>query len=83
MGDAIEFTQPQGGLFFWAPLTGLGGKIKDASEFAEKSIKHGVAFVLGAPFYASDPEVSTFRLSFATADVGKVLAGVGRLGRAL
>jgi hypothetical protein len=30
LGDAIEFTQPQGGLFFWARLTGAGGKVKDA-----------------------------------------------------
>ena len=30
LGDAVEFTQPQGGLFFWARLTGKGGKVKDA-----------------------------------------------------
>jgi 2-aminoadipate transaminase len=35
LGDAIEFTQPQGGLFFWARLTGAGGKVKDAGEFAK------------------------------------------------
>ena len=27
LGDAAEFTQPQGGLFFWARLTGKGGKL--------------------------------------------------------
>jgi len=83
LGDAIEFTQPQGGLFFWARLTGAGGKIKDASEFAKKAIEQGVAFVPGAPFYAKDPDVSTLRLSFATADVGKIEEGVGRLGKAV
>ena len=83
MGDAIEFTQPQGGLFFWARLTGAGGKINDAGEFAKKAIDQGVAFVPGAPFYAVNPDPSTFRLSFATADVGKIEEGVGRLGRAL
>jgi 2-aminoadipate transaminase len=82
LGDAIEFTQPQGGLFFWARLTGAGGKIKDASEFAKRAIEQGVAFVPGAPFYAKDPDVSTLRLSFATADVGKTEEGVGRLGKA-
>ncbi|MDP3248827.1 MAG: PLP-dependent aminotransferase family protein, partial [Polaromonas sp.] len=35
LGDAVEFTQPQGGLFFWARLTGAGGKTKDAGEFAK------------------------------------------------
>jgi 2-aminoadipate transaminase len=83
LGDAIEFTQPQGGLFFWARLTGAGGKISDASEFAKKAIEQGVAFVPGAPFYAADPDRSTLRLSFATADVGKIEEGVGRLGKAM
>lgn len=83
LGDAVEFTQPQGGLFFWARLTGAGGKTKDAGEFAKKAIEQGVAFVPGAPFYAGKPDVSTFRLSFATADVAKIEEGVGRLGKAL
>ena len=83
LGDAVEFTQPQGGLFFWARLTGAGGKTKDAGEFAKRAIEQGVAFVPGAPFYAGEPDVSTFRLSFATADVAKIEEGVGRLGKAL
>jgi DNA-binding transcriptional MocR family regulator len=83
LGDAVEFTQPQGGLFFWARLTGAGGKTQDAGEFAKRAIEQGVAFVPGAPFYAGKPDVSTFRLSFATADVGKIEEGVGRLGKAL
>ncbi|MES2245210.1 MAG: PLP-dependent aminotransferase family protein [Pseudomonadota bacterium] len=83
LGDAVEFTQPQGGLFFWARLTGAGGKTKDAGEFAKKAIEQGVAFVPGAPFYADAPDVSTFRLSFATADLAKIEEGVGRLGKAL
>ncbi len=45
-------------------------------------MEQGVAFVPGAPFYAEKPDVSTFRLSFATADVGKIEEGVGRLGEA-
>jgi DNA-binding transcriptional MocR family regulator len=83
LGDAVEFTQPQGGLFFWARLTGKGGKVKDAGEFAKRAIEQGVAFVPGAPFYAAHPDVATFRLSFATAGVDKILEGVGRLGKAL
>ncbi len=83
LGDAIEFTQPQGGLFFWARLTGAGGKTKDAGEFAKRAIEKGVAFVPGAPFYARDPDLSTFRLSFATADVGKIQDGIARLTKAI
>ena len=83
LGDAIEFTQPEGGWFFWARLTGEGAKIQDAGEFAKRAIEQGVAFVPGAPFYAGSPDVATLRLSFATADVGKIEEGVGRLGQAL
>ncbi len=83
MGDAISFTQPQGGLFFWARLTGAGGKITDAAEFAKRAIEQGVALVPGSPFYAKDPDASTFRLSFATADVEKIQEGARRLARSL
>jgi 2-aminoadipate transaminase len=83
MGDAVTFTQPEGGLFFWAKLTGAGGKISDAGDFAKKAIEQGVAFVPGAPFYATNPDMSTFRLSFATVGVEKILEGVGRLGKAV
>jgi 2-aminoadipate transaminase len=83
LGGAIEFTQPGGGLFFWARLTGANGKLKDASELAKRAIEKGVAFVPGAPFYASNPDMATLRLSFATADVAKIEEGMGRLGQAL
>ncbi|MFY8102779.1 MAG: PLP-dependent aminotransferase family protein [Ramlibacter sp.] len=83
LGDAIEFTQPQGGLFFWARLTGAGGKLKDAGELARRAIEQGVAFVPGAPFFATDPDPASLRLSFATADVAKIEEGVSRLARAL
>ena len=83
LGDAVAFEQPQGGLFFWARLTGKGGKLKDAAEFAKKAIEQGVAFVPGAPFYAENPKLATFRLSFATADVSKIEEGMERLGRAI
>ena len=83
LGDAVEFTQPQGGLFFWARLTGKGGKISDAGEFAKRAIAQGVAFVPGVPFYAAKPDASTFRLSFATVGIEKINEGVTRLGKAL
>jgi 2-aminoadipate transaminase len=83
LGDAIDFVQPQGGLFVWARLTGAGGKTQDGAELAKRAIDKGVAFVPGAPFYASKPDLATLRLSFATADVAKIEEGVGRLAQAL
>ncbi len=83
LGDAIEFTQPGGGLFFWARLTGANGKLKDAGELAKRAIEKGVAFVPGAPFYATNPDASTLRLSFATVGEDKIREGVERLGKAI
>ena len=83
LGDAIEFVQPQGGLFFWARLTGAGGKVNDGAELAKRAIEKGVAFVPGAPFYANNPDHATLRLSFATADVAKIQEGVARLAQAI
>ncbi|EYC51515.1 aspartate aminotransferase [Hylemonella gracilis str. Niagara R] len=83
LGDAIEFTQPGGGLFFWARLTGAGCKLKDANELAKRAIDKGVAFVPGAPFFATNPDVSALRLSFATVGVEKIREGVERLGKAV
>jgi 2-aminoadipate transaminase len=83
LGDAIAFEQPGGGLFFWARLTGANGKLADAGVFAKKAIEQLVAFVPGAPFFAEKPDLSTLRLSFATANVEKIEEGIARLGKAL
>ena len=83
LGEAIEFVQPQGGLFVWARLTGAGGKTADGGELAKRAIDQGVAFVPGAPFYANNPDHATLRLSFATVGVEKIEEGVGRLAQAL
>ena len=83
LGGAIEFVQPQGGLFFWLRLTGAGGKETDGAQLAKRAIEQGVAFVPGAPFYCAQPDPATLRLSFATADVAKIQEGVARLAKAL
>ena len=67
-------------MFFWSRLNASNA---DSSEFAKRAIEQGVAFVPGAPFFATNADKATFRLSFATADIDKITEGVGRLGRAL
>jgi DNA-binding transcriptional MocR family regulator len=79
LGDAIEFNRPRGGMFFWARLT----QGRNAADFAKRAIDKLVAFVPGAPFYAHDPDLSSLRLSFATADVAKIEEGISRLRQAL
>ncbi len=83
LGDAIDFVQPQGGLFVWARLTGAGGAVADGNVLAKLAIEKGVAFVPGTPFFCANPDHATLRLSFATADVDKIREGVARLGQAL
>ncbi len=83
LGAAIDFVPPQGGLFVWARLTGAGGKLADGNQFAQKAIEQGVAFVPGAPFYCANPDPSTLRLSFATADEDRIREGIARLAKAL
>jgi len=82
LGDAIDFVEPQGGLFVWARLTGARGQIADGNLLARQAIEHGVAFVPGSPFFATDADAATLRLSFATADLQKIGEGVARLKRA-
>jgi 2-aminoadipate transaminase len=79
LGDAITFNAPRGGMFFWARLTGG----RDAGAFARSAIERLVAFVPGAPFFATDPDLSALRLSFATADLDKIREGISRLKQAL
>ena len=83
LGEAIDFVQPQGGLFVWARLTGAGGKVADGNVLAQRAIEKGVAFVPGTPFFCANPDHATLRLSFATADVEKIREGVARLGQAV
>ncbi len=83
LGEAIDFVQPQGGLFVWARLTGAGGAVADGNVLAKLAIDKGVAFVPGTPFFCANPDHATLRLSFATADVDRIREGVARLGQAL
>ncbi len=83
LGEAVDFVQPQGGLFVWARLTGASGKVSDGNSYAQRAIAQGMAFVPGAPFFCAQPDHSTFRLSFATASEDKILEGVSRLAKAL
>jgi len=79
LGEAIEFNQPHGGMFFWARLRDG----RNADDFARRAIERLVAFVPGAPFFATSPDLSTLRLSFATADSARIEEGIARLGQAL
>ena len=55
----------------WARLTGAGGTVESGGGLAKRDREwRGVC--AGAPFCSSNPDRSTLRLSFATADVGNI-----------
>ncbi len=83
LGDAIDFAAPEGGMFVWSRLTGAGGRAANAQEFAQRAIEKGVAFIPGVPFYATQPDTATLRLSFATSSEEKIREGIGRFSAAL
>ncbi len=83
LGQQVSFVEPQGGLFIWARLTGADGGPTDGAAFSKRAVEQGVAFVPGAPFFASHPDHATFRMSFATVGVDKIQEGVQRLVKAL
>jgi DNA-binding transcriptional MocR family regulator len=83
LGEGLSFHEPMGGLFVWAKLTGKTGFTTDGNLLAKRAIEKGVAFVPGEPFFADNPDNSTIRLSFATADESKIAEGIERLGQAL
>lgn len=78
LGSAITFNEPEGGMFIWARLNnGL-----KAADLLQEAIPRKVMFVPGAGFHASNPDLSTFRLSFAMPSLNEVTEGVRRLGEA-
>jgi DNA-binding transcriptional MocR family regulator len=72
------FNRPAGGMFVWARLP----KGWDAAELLVAALRHEVAFVPGAPFFAIDADARTLRLSFTTHTPVQIAEGLGRLGAA-
>jgi len=76
----VSWSRPQGGMFVWAQLPpGFdGARLLEAALAEEK-----VAFVPGAPFFATDAEPNTLRLSYSLPTLDQIDEGVRRLARAI
>ena len=74
-----RWSDPDGGMFVWATLPGG----VDTAELITAALARDVAFVPGAPFYATTPDRSTLRLSFTTNTVDGIVEGMGRLATVL
>ncbi|QNA89619.1 PLP-dependent aminotransferase family protein [Massilia sp. Dwa41.01b] len=73
----VTWTKPDGGMFIWVTLP----KQIDAMKLLDTAIAARVAFVPGAPFYATDPASNTLRLSFVTVPPERIREGIAILGK--
>lgn len=73
------WTDPDGGMFVWLRLPGA----VDTADVLKQALAHNVAFVPGAPFFATNPDHATFRMSFTTNPPEEITEGMRRLATAL
>ena len=73
-----EWSDPDGGMFVWLRLPGS----VDTADLLRKALDHNVAFVPGAPFFATNPDTATMRLSFTTNPPEEIVEGMSRLAAA-
>lgn len=74
-----QVTRPQGGLFIWVELPGQ----VDTEPLLAQAVAQKVAYVPGAPFFASAPRRNTLRLNFSNRSPELIERGIERLGRVL
>jgi len=78
-GLDVRFNTPLGGMFLWLRMPeGI-----DTVALLPKAVERGVAFVPGVPFYADAGDCRTMRLSYVTASVEQIDAGVAALALAV
>ncbi|WP_420997032.1 PLP-dependent aminotransferase family protein [Cupriavidus sp. 30B13] len=76
MPAGVTWNAPEGGMFIWMELPeGL-----DSMEILQEAVKRNVAYVPGAPFYASNPRRNALRLAFVTVAPERIEQGVAILG---
>jgi 2-aminoadipate transaminase len=69
------WSEPDGGMFVWVRLPGA----VDTADLLPRALRNDVAFVPGAPFYATTPDRATLRLSFTTNSPELITEGMSRL----
>ncbi|KOG28560.1 aminotransferase-like domain-containing protein [Streptomyces resistomycificus] len=73
--EGASWSRPEGGMFLWARLPSA----YDTTELLARVVRHDVAYVPGAPFYAGEPDRSTLRLCFVTQTPEEIGEGLRRL----
>jgi 2-aminoadipate transaminase len=77
--EGSVWNRPEGGMFLWARLP----EPYDTTALLPRVVRHDVAYVPGAPFYAGRPDRTTLRLCFVTQAPQEIAEGLRRLGEGL
>jgi 2-aminoadipate transaminase len=77
--DGTTWSEPDGGMFVWLRLPGD----VDSAVLLNQALDQDVAFVPGAPFFATTPDHATFRMSFTTNTPDEITEGMARLAKVL
>ncbi|MGC9541705.1 PLP-dependent aminotransferase family protein [Streptomyces sp. UG1] len=77
--EGSAWNRPEGGMFLWARLP----QSYDTTELLPQVVRHDVAYVPGAPFYAGEPDRATLRLCFVTQTPEEIGEGLRRLREGL
>ncbi len=75
----VRWTSPEGGLFLWVELP---AHVR-AEAVLKEAIRHKVAFVPGAPFFAKPEKHHFLRLNFSNRSPELIATGIQRLGKLL
>ena len=79
MPESVTWNTPRGGMFLWLRLPeGL-----DSTALLPQAIDNGVAYVPGAAFYDTHPDIRTLRLSFVTASSAQIDEGIRLLAETI
>lgn len=77
--EGAVWNRPEGGMFLWVRLpSGY-----DTTALLPEVVRHDVAYVPGAPFFAGAPDRATLRMCFVTETPERIREGLGRLGAGL
>lgn len=77
--EGSTWTVPRGGMFLWARLPDG----HDTTALLPAAVAQDVAYVPGAPFYATAPDTAAMRLTFVTQGPDRIAEGLRRLARGL
>lgn len=78
-GLGVQWNIPAGGMFIWVRLP----PEMSAEKLLSESVKRGVAFVPGAPFYSGLADARSLRLSFVNATSEQISVGIQKLAQAI